>query len=171
MQLFKHIALAGLAIGTLGVSNTASASRIWSTIGGACVPVDEDVQVDNYDSRGFGVGFKGVATGDIRLLCGITPSTATFRKFTMSYKDPDGMTTGSRIRATLRQVADGSNASSAICTADSDTSTVTGNNILTCDFADFTPSATTSYFFEVLIERTSSTLDPEFLALALFDNA
>jgi len=44
-----------------------------------------------------------------------------FRKFVMSYKDTDGMSTQARIRATLRFVDDGSNGSRAICTVDSNT--------------------------------------------------
>lgn len=46
---------------------------------------------------------------------------------------------------------------------------MTGNNTLTCDFASFTFN-TTSHYFEILIERTSTAQDPEFLAVALFDN-
>jgi hypothetical protein len=88
----------------------------------------------------------------------------------MSYKDTDGMSAQARIRATLRHVSDGSNASSAICTVNSNTSTATGNNTLTCNHFDFTLFTFESFFFEILIERTSSVQDPEFLAVAEFDN-
>ena len=170
MSLVKHMSVAAVVLGIAGISATASARRFYTAVGAGCVPVDEDTQVDNYDSRGFGVGFKGVATGDIRLICPISLSTSfVFRRFVMSFKDSDGMNTQARIRATLRQVADGSNASSAICTTDSNTSNTTGNNTLTCDFADFAAPDNVSFFFEVLIERTSTAQDPEFLALGLFD--
>jgi hypothetical protein len=139
MHFNKLIATVAIVLGIAGMSTTAHAGRIWSSIGGGCVPADEDIQVNNYDTRGFGVGFKGVATGDIRLLCSVpVPSGATFRKFVMSYKDTDGMSTQARIRATLRGVPDGSNGSLAICTVDSNTSTATGNNTLTCNHFDFT---------------------------------
>ena len=168
---FKRIATLAIILGIAGMSPTAHAGRIWSSIGGGCVPADEDIQVDNYDTRGFGVGFKGVATGDIRLLCSVpVPSGATFRKFVMSYKDTDGMSTQARIRATLRFVSDGSNASRANCTVDSNTSTATGNNTLTCDHFDFTLFGFENCFFEILIERASPVQDPEFLAVAEFDN-
>lgn len=171
MPVLKHVSVVAAFVGIIGVAGTASARRIYTAVGAGCVPVDEDVQVDNFDSRGFGVGFKGFATGDVRLVCPISVSanTVTFRRFVMSYKDTDGMSTQARIRATLRRVADGSNASFPICTADSDTSSVTGNTTLSCDFTDFVPLENTSYFFEVLIERSSTAQDPEFLALGLFD--
>jgi hypothetical protein len=171
MHLAKRIATVAIVLGIASISTTAHADVIWSSVGGVCVPADEDVQVDNYDTRGFGVGFKGVATGNIRLLCGVHVSAgATLRKFVMSYKDTDGMSAQARIRATLRGVAQGSNASTADCTADSNTSNVTGNTTRTCDFSDYSAFRWSSYFFEILIERTSSVQDPEFLAVSLFDN-
>ena len=170
MHLVKHLAAAAVLLGIAGLSTTASAGRIYSTVGNGCVPVDEDVQVDNYDSRGFGVGFKGNATGDIRLSCNIPNPPSTFRKFVLSYIDPDGGFGSSRVTATLREAVDGTNISTPICSVSSNSSSTTGHTTISCNFTDFTPRADTSYFFEVVVARTSSGLDPEFLALSLLDN-
>jgi hypothetical protein len=177
MHFNKRIATVAIVLGIAGMSTTAHAAqpadRIWSSIGGGCVPADEDIQEDNYDQRGFGVGFKGFATGDIRLLCSIPVPIergylTTFESFRMSYKDTDGMSTQARIRATLHYVDDGSNASQAIGTVDSNTSNATGNNTLFFNHVGFYALRSRSYFFEILIERTSSVQDPEFLAVAEF---
>ncbi len=175
MHSWKHISVIGIVLALTLISGTASAADVWfwSSIGGACVPADEDVQVDNYDTRGFGVGFKGTATGSIRLLCAVNhvPDCAPrmpvlLTQFRMSYTDSDGMSTQARVRATLRRVAVGSAVSSAISTADSDTSNATSPNAIVSDFPNFYQFADNLYF-EILIERSSATQNPEFLSLFL----
>jgi hypothetical protein len=54
MHFNKLIATVAIVLRIAGMSTTAHASRIWSSIGGGCVPADEDIQVNNYDTRGFG---------------------------------------------------------------------------------------------------------------------
>lgn len=166
-----HIAACIFFAVAAGTPTIAAADRLWTSVGDGCVPVDEDIVVNNYDSRGFGVGFKGTATGDIRLVCPVNIRTSgaspTVNELHMSYKDPDGTGGNSRIRSTLWQVSDGSNAASSLCTADSNSNSPTGNTTWSCLPFAFVPSLSKSYYVEIIIERTTSTLDPELLAVWL----
>lgn len=173
MVSIRHLLAAAVVLaGVAGAPAVASADRLWSSVGAGCVPADEDVMVGNYDTRGFGIGFFGTFTGDIRLVCPVTlratGAAPTLQTIVLSYKDPDGTGTQSRVTAVMRQVSDGSNASTALCTADSNVSGATGPTTTSCNFfPQFAASTTVSYFVEVVISRTVTTRDPEFLAVAI----
>jgi hypothetical protein len=169
MRMFNIVALA-IAAGIAGAPEVASAERYWHSIGNGCVPTDNTITAANYDSRGFGVGFKGTSTGAIDLYCPVsiraTGSTPTYNSIKMSYRDPDGTGTSSRVRAFFLEATDGSNSSTVKCTADSNGNATTGYTTWSCNFfPGFVPATNKSYWVEVYIERTTSSYDPELLAV------
>jgi hypothetical protein len=42
---------------------------ITDVVGGACAPDSATIRAGIYETRGFGIGFSGLSTGRIRLLC------------------------------------------------------------------------------------------------------
>ena len=162
-----------LGAAVAGTPAIASANRIWTSVGDGCVPMDESAGL--YDQRGFGVGFLAGKTGQIRLVCPVTVNTSgsstsspTFSGIVISYRDSDGTGTAARVRATLNHVTDGSNASVAVCTADSNTNSSFGYTTTTCGlFPALVPQTNESWYFEILIDRTVTSVDPEVLAVSI----
>jgi len=143
-------------------------NRVWTSVGNGCVVADESATL--YDSRGAGIGFLSGKTGTIRAYCPITTSTngssPQYYGLGMSYNESS--TTGQSITATLRKVADGSNAASTICTA---TGTGTGLAVDYCTFfgAPVALSTTYSYYVQIEVTRTTTSVDPELLSVFLFN--
>jgi hypothetical protein len=156
----------------------AHAERYWTSIGNGCVPTDNTLTANIMDSRGFGVGFRGTSTGTIDLFCPVTIDTTgsapTLGGIHMSYRDSDGSGTKVHITADFRQATDGSNSSSSLCTADSNTNSATGYTTWSCGFfPSVIPATNKSYWVEVQITRTTATdatcsggsCDPELLSV------
>lgn len=156
----------------LASASLAHATRYGKVVGAGCVPDDLSVQADRLSTAGFGVKFKGTATGKIRLICPVIPYTTgdglTINRIVMFYKDPDGMSTTYRIRAHLRTVAANSNGMTTIATVDSDTNSSTGYIQIENQFEpDITMVDNDLYWIEVEMDRSSSALQPEFVSAHL----
>lgn len=145
-------------------------NRLWTSTGNGCVVADESASL--YDTRGAGIGFLSGKIGTIRLYCpiavGTNGSSPLFFGLGLSFNHPTVNGSFASITATLRKVNDGSNAASTICAT---TSTATGLDQTSCTFvgAPAAMSKTTSFFIMVEVVRTSASVDPEFLAVFLFN--
>jgi hypothetical protein len=140
-------------------------------VGGVCVPDSATIRAGGYETRGFGVGFSGVSTGSIRLLC---PFTVTANMLDvnvglifMSVIDGDGMNTGARVRAFFRHAAIGSNVAVTDATCDSNTSNTTGPQNMACFFHSEPIKINVFYWWDILIERTDSKVNVEFLGVGM----
>lgn len=160
------VAAAAVTPHTAEASAPTIGFRLWASIGNGCTVADESAGL--YDSRGAGIGFLPGKIGTIRLFCPIsvpTSITANFTGIGLSYNHPTASGGSASITATFRKIGDGSNAASTICTA---TSSATGIDQTFCSVTSFAQSKTTSYYVEVDVVRTSTAVDPEFLAVFLF---
>ena len=166
MQSLRQSVVLVCALTIAGYHSEAHADSA-GTIGAACVPADVDVAANNYETAGFGVRFKGSATGNIRLVCNLHWVEGKWRSLRMTYIDPDGMSTAYRVRVRLMETGGGNNVSTVIHTCDSNTSNTTTPTHMWCDFADFSPNDYRHYWLDVLLERTSTAASPEFLAANL----
>ena len=129
------------------------------------------IRAGNYETRRFGVGFRGSSTGRIRLLCPyhLTSDTngAKIGLTMLGVIDQDGMEVGARVRANLRRASLGSNVAVTIGTCDSNTSTITGPHNMACFLPSYTAKINESYWWEIVIERTDPRLNVEFLAVGM----
>ena len=162
-----------LCLYLLAKADPAQASNVDITdvVGGACIPDSATIRAGIYETRGFGVGFSGLNTGRIRLLCPYhLTSEANGAKIgitMLSVIDQDGMEVGARVRANLRRAPLGSNVAVTIGTCDSNTSTLTGPHNMACFLPSYTAKINESYWWEILIERTDPRLNVEFLAVGM----
>lgn len=140
-------------------------------IGGVCVPDSATVRADIYETRGFGIGFRGNSVGKIRLLCPFnvtgnligTKIGITF----LSVIDDDGRETGARVRASFRHAALGSNVAITNGTCNSNTSSFPGPHNLSCPFVAYTIKINKSYWWDVSLERTNPRVNVEFLSVGM----
>jgi hypothetical protein len=151
-------------------ADSAQARDRTQVIGGGCVPDSSTVRTGAYETAGFGVRFGGASIGRIRLLCPYHLHDDVIGKqigvISLSVIDQDGMEAGARVRAHFRRAALGTNVAITIGTCDSNTSSFTGPHNMFC----FLPSYTTkleSYWWEVVIERTNSRVNVEFLGVGM----
>jgi hypothetical protein len=157
------IAISALVLATLGQIDPVSARPTYGVIGAGCAPHGDSVGL--YTSGSMGTYFANGQTGTIRLFCPVTTfeGGTTWRSFSIAYKDPDGMSTAYRVRVLLYTIPGLSfTGRTLIQTCDSNTSNNTGYTSLFCDFTDFTMSEHDWYWFEVIIDRTSTASMPEF---------
>jgi hypothetical protein len=163
-------ALLGLCVSAKAPTHAANVD-ITDVVGGACAPDSDTIRAGNYETRGFGVGFRGSSTGRIRLLCPyhLTSDTngAKIGLTMLSVIDQDGMEVGARVRANLRRASLGSNVAVTIGTCDSNTSTITGPHNMACFLPSYTAKINESYWWEIVIERTDPRLNVEFLAVGM----
>jgi hypothetical protein len=140
-------------------------------VGGVCVPDSATVRQGIYETRGFGIGFSGNSVGKIRLLCPFnvtgnligTKIGITF----LNVIDDDGMETGARVQATFRHAGLASNVAISNGTCDSNTSSFPGPHNVSCTFPADTIKINTSYWWDVLIERTTPRVNVEFLGVGM----
>jgi hypothetical protein len=155
----------------LARADSAQARGVTDLIGGACVPDSATIRAGVYETRGFGVGFRGDSTGKIRLLCPYYLHSSAFGAkigITMlSFIDGDGMEVGARVRAHLRRAALGTNVAITIGTCDSNTSTITGPTNIACFGPSHTLKINESYWWEIVIERTNPLVNVEFLMVGM----
>jgi hypothetical protein len=156
------LAIAAFAVVALGSMGQAHANK-WDTIGAACVPDAATVQSGKLYTGGHGVSFVSGQTGTLRLICGLSLfPNLTFSSFNMYYTDPDGASATYSISVSLRTALQNSTSSTNICSVVSSNLGTSSNN---CDFSDFTPDEDYRYWYEVLLTRTSSASNPEFLGI------
>lgn len=140
-------------------------------VGGVCVPDSATVRAGGYETRGFGVGFSGSATGSIRLLCPFTVTAnmldTNIGLIFMSVIDGDGMNTGARVRAFLRHAGIGTNVAITDATCNSNTSNTTGPQNMACFFHSEPIKINVFYWWDVLIERTDPKVNVEFLGVGI----
>lgn len=164
------IAMSALALVSLGHVDSIGARPTYSVIGAGCIPHGDSVGI--YASGSMGTYFASGQTGTIRLFCPVTSfeGGTTWRSFGMAYRDPDGMGTTYRVRALLYTIPGLSFTGRTLIQAcDSNTSNSTGYTALSCDFADFNLSEHDWYWFEVIIDRTSTAAMPEFGGLKVIE--
>jgi hypothetical protein len=139
-------------------------------IGGTCVPDSATIRAGHYETAGFGVRFGGSSIGKIRLLCPVGAALyddSPFGGMWMSVIDSDGMEAGGRIRAHLRRAIEGTNIWIEIGTCDSNTSNATTPQRIACSFNNFQPKSGEWYWWDVEIERTTPSVNVEFLGIDL----
>lgn len=140
-------------------------------IGGVCLPDGATVRAGLYETRGFGVGFRGSETGTIRLLCPFTVSAnmigtnigITF----LSVIDGDGIAEGAWVQAVFRHAGLGSNVAITNGVCDFNTSTLTGPHNVSCFFPSYTIQINESYWWDVEIQRSDPTINVEFLGVGM----
>jgi hypothetical protein len=140
-------------------------------IGGVCVPDGATIRAGLYETRGFGIGFRGESTGTIRLLCpfvvtGNTVGVKVGITF-MSVIDGDGIAEGARVQAVFRHAALGSNVAITHGVCDSNTSTLTGPHNVACQFDAYTIKINESYWWDVEIHRSDPKVNVEFLGVGM----
>ena len=167
------VAASALAISLLlGAMKSANAvDGPLDQIGGVCVPDSATVRAGVYETRGFGIGFSGNSTGKIRLLCPFTVAANLIGKKVgitfMSVIDGDGMETGARVRASFRHAALASNVAITNGTCNLNTSSFPGPHNVSCTFPSYTIKINKSYWWDVVIEKTDSRVNVEFLSLGM----
>jgi hypothetical protein len=156
----------------LEIADTArAADGPLDQIGGVCVPDGVTIREGLYETRGFGIGFRGSNTGTIRLLCSFTVSGnmigtnigITF----LSVIDGDGIAEGARVQAVFRHAALGSNIAVTNGVCDSNTSTLSGPHNVACFFPSYTIRINESYWWDVEIQRSDPTINVEFLGVGM----
>ena len=154
----------------LGFGDSAHAQDfVWAShVGGTCVPDSATIRAGQYETAGFGVRFGGNSVGHIRLLCpfGQDGYGATIGAMEMSVIDQDGMEAGGRIRAHLHRAAKGTNIWIKIATCNSNTSNTTTPHQIICPLS-FTITDQEWYWWDVEIERTTPSVNVEFLGISL----
>ena len=140
-------------------------------IGGACVPDAATIRAGLYETRGFGVGFRGESTGTIRLLCPFVVSGNTIGAKVgitfLSVIDGDGIAEGARVQAVFRRAALASNVAITLGVCDSNTSTLTGPHNVSCQFDPYTIKINESYWWDVEIQRSDPKINVEFLGVGM----
>ena len=145
-------------------------NRVWSSSGNGCVVADESAGL--YDTRLAGVGFASGLIGTIRMYCPVQVSTngtsPTFFGIGLSYNHPITNGGHASITATLWKVNDGSNSATNI---DSITSTANGLGVNAAGYvgAPGPFSKTATYYVELDVVRTATDVDPEALAVFLYN--
>jgi hypothetical protein len=174
MRAFKLIVL----LLALGVGDSAHADETSvPPIGGLCVPDSATIRAGHYETAGFGVRFGGDSIGKIRLLCPLNPiligGNDLFGGAWMSVIDEDGTEARGRIQAHLRRAVVGTNIWIAIGRCDSastatNTASIGTPQRLTCTFhPSYRPKASEWYWWDVEIERTTPTVNVEFLGIEI----
>ena len=140
-------------------------------IGGTCVPDAATIRAGLYETRGFGIGFRGESTGTIRLLCPFVASGNTLGAKVgitfLSVIDGDGIAEGARVQAVFRHAGLGSNVAITHGVCDSNTSTLTGPHNVSCEFASYTLKINESYWWDVEIHRSDPKINVEFLGVGM----
>lgn len=136
--------------------------RLWTSTANGCTVADESAGL--YDTRGVGIGFLSGQLGTIRLYCPITLNEygAEYTGVGFSYNNPGASST---LSVYFRQVADGSNSASTICSS-SWTSTGAGQDY--CSVTPATFPTTMNYFVEIDLTRSSVSVDPEIYSVYLY---
>jgi hypothetical protein len=155
----------------LGAPSARAGDGPLDEIGGVCVPDSATVRAGLYETRGFGVGFSGNATGKIRLLCpfNITASMlgAKVGITFLNVIDGDGTAGSARVTATFRHAALASNVAITNGTCDSNTSSFPGPHNVSCTFPAYTIKINESYWWDVSIERANPRVNVEFLGVGM----
>lgn len=140
-------------------------------IGGVCIPDGATIRAGLYETRGFGVGFRGDSTGTIRLLCPFVVTSdmlgAKVGITFLSVIDGDGIAEGARVQAVFRHAALGSNVAITNGVCDSNTSTLTGPHNVACFFDTYTIKINESYWWDVEIQRSDPKINVEFLGVGM----
>jgi hypothetical protein len=153
---------------SVGFNGSAQSDPVWAQhVGGTCVPDSATIRAGYYETAGFGVRFGGDSVGKIRLLCPFgLPSDGTIGGMIMSVIDQDGMEEGARVRAHLHRAARGTNIWIEIGTCASNPSNTTTPQAIRCLFNGFKMSEDEWYWWDVEIERTTSSVNVEFLGIS-----
>jgi hypothetical protein len=146
-----------------------------SPIGGTCVPDSATNRAGHYETAGFGVRFSGNSTGKIRLLCPVNTVTIQddilFAGAWMSIIDEDGTEARGRIQAHLRRAVVGTNIWILIGRCDTastgaNTASTGTPQRLSCTFhPHYKPQGNEWYWWDVEIERTTPSVNVEFLGV------
>jgi hypothetical protein len=167
MRAFKPTIFAFvLAVGFGGSAGPVLADNV----AGTCVPDSATIRAGHYETAGFGVRFGGISVGTIRLLCPLIyhiDFDATFSGMSMSVIDEDGMEAGGRIRATLRRAVEGTNVAIDMGTCDSNTSNTKTPHEIFCRITPYTHKSREWYWWDVEIERTTPSVNVEFLGVEM----
>jgi hypothetical protein len=174
MTIRAALGFFALALGSFFLESADSARAVDATldqVGGVCIPDGGTIRAGLYETRGFGIGFRGSNTGTIRLLC---PFTVTGNMIglkigitMLSFMDGDGIAEGARVQAIFRHAALGSNVAITNGVCDSNTSTLTGPTNIACFFPEDTIKINVWYWWDIEIQRTNPEVNVEFLGVGM----
>jgi hypothetical protein len=146
----------------------------YSHVGGSCVPDGATVASGALETGGFGVRFKAGHVGTLRLICMVidpcgmdsTGNCAKISGLRVSAIDPDGTGGAANVSALLHHVPRGSNISGTIGACPSSSSSATGPSETLCDVnPSYRPIGSDLFYWEVLVTRSTTAYNPEFLAV------
>jgi hypothetical protein len=175
MRAFKLI----LLLLVLGVGDSAHALDDLPVppVGGTCVPDSATIRAGHYETAGFGVRFSGVSIGRIRLFCPlntvVSQDDILFGGAWMSVIDEDGTEARGRIQAHLRRAVVGTNIwieigrCDSASTATNTASTGTPQRLSSTFHPLYKPKGTEWYWWDVEIERTTPSVNVEFLGIEI----
>lgn len=155
----------------LGLANMAGAQSLWTSVASACA-VDESDQSD-WAASYSQVGFKTGASGYVTLRYNVTNpeddgSNTFWDRLYVTYRDPDGTGTASRVRVFLRRASRTTGSIATIATFDSNTFSATGTQTASVSFSHSWSFYSYYYFLETELYRsTGSTADVKAVGYAL----
>ncbi len=147
-----------ILLSALAVNEGQAQAAPYSTIGAGCVPDDNSIQGNRYDTGGHGLFAKYNKTA--RFICNIPDPSSIYGYFYMYYGNtvPSG-----KVTVKLKSSLFGSTLTTTHSTCTSSTSV--GYTVKNC-YMYSSPSSSRHYWFEVTIARTNgTTANPEFLGV------
>jgi len=133
----------------------------WTTVASACVPDEDSVGIYQFEQARF--EFSGASTDQIVARCNITdPADLSggnpgWSRMDVTYNDPDGFFSNSRVRVQLRRVHETTGASSTIATFDSNLFGI-GQQLQFLDFAHAFNFRDYAYYLTILLDRTNASV-------------
>src|SRR4051812_18045472 len=115
--------LVALGFLSLGGPSAHAVDGEWTTVTSACIPDEASAGIYQLEQARF--EFLGASTGQIVARCNITDpadfseGNPGWSRMDVTYDDPDGFFSNSRVRVQLRRVHETTGASSTIATFDS----------------------------------------------------
>lgn len=102
----KRILAQGICLSALALTPTPAPAQppsTWSVAGAGCVPTGQTASGSGTFNSAGDSKFAAGRTGEIILTCPVPSSLARAVIFAMTYRDPDGPSPQTRVRAVLRQ--------------------------------------------------------------------
>jgi len=156
------LAFVALCCLSLAGPSAHAADGEWTTVASACVPDEDSVGIYQFEQARF--EFSGASTGQIVARCNITDPADLFggnpiwSLIDVTYNDPNGCFSGSRVRVQLRRVHETTGASSTIVTFDSNSVCVAGQQLQTLNFNHAFNFYDYGYYLTLILDRTDASV-------------
>ena len=148
----------------------SKAEILWQTTAGGCVPWDDSIQNDRYDTSATGlqIAYNGTTTNTIYLACPVTSSVDVDGKevkLVLYYNDNDGSGSSAVVFAELWSLSrtTGSVSTSSLCSVTSNTSGTFDKRVsASCGTLD---TDSNIYWVYVYVDRVTTSDTPKFYAV------